>query len=47
MGIKRYELSEAQWQQMLPGKASDLGRTATDKRLLINSVSWVLRSGGR
>ncbi len=33
MGIKRYELSEAQWRRieaMLPGKASDPGRTAAD-----------------
>lgn len=48
--IKRYELSEAQWQTiapMLPGKASDPGRTAGDNRLFINGVLWVLRSGAR
>lgn len=50
MGIKRYELSEAQWRRieaMLPGKASDLGRRAVDNRLFINGVLWVLRSGAR
>ena len=50
MGIKRYELSEAQWQRierLLPGKASDPGRTAADNRLFVNGVLWVLRSGAR
>jgi putative transposase len=50
MGIKRYELSEAQWQKiapMLPGKAGDPGRTAVDNRLFINGILWVLRSGAR
>lgn len=50
MGIKRYELSEAQWariEPMLPGKASDPGRTAGDNRLFVNGVLWVLRSGAR
>ena len=50
MGIKRYELSEAQWVRiapMLPGKVSDPGRTALDNRLFVNGVLWVLRSGAR
>mgnify|MGYP006195914979 CR=1 FL=1 len=50
MGLKRYELSEAQWVRiapMLPGKASDPGRTALDNRLFVNGVLWVLRSGAR
>jgi putative transposase len=50
MGIKRYELSEEQWRRlepMLPGKATDPGRTAADNRLFINGVLWVLRSGAR
>lgn len=49
-GIKRYELSEAQWHKiasMLPGKAGDPGRTAGDNRLFINGVLWVLRSRAR
>ena len=48
MGIKRYELSEAQWCRiapLLPGKASDPGRTGSDNRLFVNGCLWVLRSG--
>ncbi len=50
MGIKRYELGDRQWDRiapMLPGKASDPGRTASDNRLFVNGVLWVLRSGAR
>jgi len=50
MGIKRYELSQGQWERiaaLLPGKRSDPGRTAADNRLFINAVLWVLRSGAR
>jgi transposase len=46
--VKRYELTDAQWQRieaLLPGKASDPGRTAGDNRLFVNGVLWVLRSG--
>ena len=35
MGVKRYELSEAQWERiapLLPGKPSDPGRTGSDNR---------------
>lgn len=45
---KRYELTEAQWQQikdLLPGKAGDRGRTAADNRTFVNGCLWVLRSG--
>jgi putative transposase len=48
MAVKRYELSEAQWERiarLLPGKASDPGRTGSDNRLFVNGVLWVLRSG--
>jgi transposase len=40
--IKRYELSDAQWQRieaLLPGKAGNPGRTAADNRLFVNSVA--------
>jgi transposase len=46
---KRYELTEAKWQQikdLLPGKPGDRGRrTAADNRTFVNGVLWVLRSG--
>ena len=45
MGIKRYEVSEAQWQRialLLLGKASDPGRTAADNRLFVK-VFWGCR----
>ena len=48
MGISRYELSDAQWDRiasLLPGKASDPGRTGSDNRLFVNGCLWVLRSG--
>ena len=48
--IKRYELTESQWQrigELLPGKACDPGRTGADNRLFVNGVLWVLRSGAR
>ena len=48
MSVKRYELSQVQWERIagqLPGKAGDPGRTAADNRLFVNGVLWVLRSG--
>ena len=48
MTSKRYELNEAQWARispLLPGKAGDPGRTASDNRLFVNGCLWVLQSG--
>ena len=48
MGSKRYELNDTQWAKialLLPGKASDPGRTGSDNRLFVNGCLWVLRSG--
>ena len=48
MGIGRYELSDVQWERIkdfLPGRREHVGRTATDNRLFVNGVLWVLRSG--
>ncbi|MCG8441251.1 MAG: IS5 family transposase, partial [Caulobacterales bacterium] len=45
---KRYELSPAQWRRiedLVPGKASDPGRTGVDNLRFVNGVLWVLRSG--
>ena len=47
---ERCELSDQQWlkiQDLLPGKASDPGRTGSDNRLFVNGVLWILRSGAR
>jgi len=46
--VKRYELTNVQWERiapLLPGKAGDPGRTAADNRLFVDGVLWVLRSG--
>ncbi len=48
MGIRRYELNEVQWARvapLVPGKASDPGRTGSDTRLFVNGCLWILRSG--
>jgi transposase len=48
MGVGRYELSDVQWERIkdfLPGRREHVGRTATDNRLFVNGVLWVLRSG--
>jgi transposase len=48
--VKRYELSDEQYERIrdiLPGKATDPGRSAQDNRRFINGVLWVLRSGAR
>ena len=45
---KRYELTPDQWrciEDILPGKASDPGRSGVDNRRFVNGVLWVLRSG--
>ena len=45
---RRHELSDEQWEaieNLLPGKASDPGRTAEDNRLFVNAVLFVLKTG--
>jgi transposase len=45
----RYGLREDQWERikdMLPGKASDPGRTGSDNRRFVEAVLWVGRNGG-
>ncbi|GBQ58015.1 transposase [Komagataeibacter swingsii DSM 16373] len=47
MGIRRYELNEAQWRRiapLLPGKG-DAGRSGANNRLFVNGCLWILRSG--
>ena len=46
--VRRYELTKAQWERiadLLPGQAGDPGRRGADKRLFVNGVLWILRSG--
>jgi putative transposase len=45
---RRHELTDEQWKKLellLPGKASDPGRTATDNRQFVNAVLFVLKTG--
>lgn len=46
--IKRYELTDPQWQRiqdLLPGRAGTVGVSAKDNRQFVNAVLWILRSG--
>ncbi len=48
--VKRYELSDSQWERvkdLMPGKVGDPGRSGGDNRQFVNGVVWVLRSGAR
>jgi transposase len=47
-GMNRDLLRDDQWDRilyLLPGKDSDRGRTATDNRLFLEAVLWVMRTG--
>ncbi|GAB3832971.1 hypothetical protein GCM10028895_51410 [Pontibacter rugosus] len=46
--MRRYEINDYDWQRLsplLPGKSSDVGRTARDNRQFINAVLGIARSG--
>ncbi|WHZ23755.1 MAG: Mobile element protein [Nitrospira sp.] len=46
--MARRELRDDQWRpikDLLPGKASDPGRTATDNRTCVDAVLWIARTG--
>lgn len=46
--MARKNLREDQWKRiegMLPGKASDPGRTAANNRLFVEAILWIARTG--
>jgi transposase len=46
--MDRDKLRDDQWERiahMLPGKATDPGRSAADNRLFVEAVLWILRTG--
>jgi putative transposase len=46
--MRRYEISDHAWHRisdLLPGKSTDVGRTAKDNRQFLNAVLWIARSG--
>lgn len=46
--MARRELRNDQWnhiKDLLPGKASDPGRTSKDNRLFVDAVLWIARTG--
>lgn len=46
--MARHELRDDQWDRigdLLPGKASDAGRTAQDNRKFVDAVLWIARTG--
>ena len=45
---RRHDISDKVWQLLsphLPGKEGKVGRPATDNRLFINAIFWILRTG--
>lgn len=46
--MARRELRDDQWNKikdLLPGKVSDPGRSATDNRLFMDAILWIARTG--
>ena len=47
---RRHDISDKVWHLLnphLPGSSGCVGRPATDNRLFINAVFWILRTGAR
>jgi transposase len=47
-GVKRYELTDAQWRRLeplLPPERPRTGRPNHDHRTILNGIPWVLRTG--
>ena len=48
VGMRRFELSDQQWEQiapLLPPQRPSTGRPAEDHRRVLNGMLWVLRTG--
>ena len=48
MGVKRYELTDAQWRRLkplLPPERPRIGRPNHNHRTLLNGILWILRTG--
>jgi transposase len=48
IGMKRYELTDDEWERLgplLPAQRPPTGRPALDHRTIINGILWILRSG--
>ena len=46
--MRRYAIRDDQWERiapLLPGEATDPGRTAADNRLFIDATLWITRAG--
>jgi transposase len=46
--LKRDVLTDAQWKHvspLLPGKPGDPGRKASDNRLFLEAIFWIVRTG--
>jgi len=46
--MRWYEMNDQAWErvkELLPGKPTDVGRTAKDNRQFVNAVLWIARSG--
>ena len=48
IGMRRFELTDAQWEQiapLLPPQKPRTGRPAVDHRQVLNGMLWILRTG--
>lgn len=48
VGMRRFELTDAQWEQilpLLPPQKPRTGRPAVDHRQVLNGMLWILRTG--
>ncbi|MBM4022007.1 MAG: transposase, partial [Planctomycetes bacterium] len=46
--MKRHEVTDDQWEairSILPKRTAKTGRPASDPRLMLNGILWILRTG--